>query len=135
MSASVSATTFGLDSAAAARATTSSSPRTYVASPPVPRTPGECDHLLDVTRTRMLSPDARPFFARQLARFLGAESTVWSRERREALREVLAADGAVAWGEALTSERILHACRLPPAQPFSKSSVALWMSRPTPVPL
>jgi len=91
MSASLSATTFGLNAVAATRAT--SSPRTYVASLPVPRTADECDHLLEVTRRRMLSPEARPFFARELARFLGAESTVWSRERRETLREVLAAAG------------------------------------------
>lgn len=91
MTISASASTLFVESVLAARA--GASPKTFYPPLPVPRTASECDHLLEATRRRMRSPEARPFFARELARFLGAGSSVWSQERREMLRTVLAEAG------------------------------------------
>lgn len=70
-----------------------SSPRTYLSPLAVPQTETEADALLDAMRRRLRIPEYRRFFARELARFIGANSTVWSAARRAALRNVLASAG------------------------------------------
>lgn len=60
---------------------------------PIPRTGEDCERLLEQARSRMRVAEVRLHFAKELSRFLGAGSAVWTSARREALQELLASAG------------------------------------------
>lgn len=72
---------------------TFSSSRTDAPALPVPKTGEAADDMLTFTRDRLRGPEGGRI-ARELARFLGANSAVWTWSRREALRELLVSVGA-----------------------------------------
>lgn len=59
---------------------------------PVPTSGQACDDMLAFTRDRLRGPEGDRI-ARDLARFLGANSSVWTWPRRENLRSLLASVG------------------------------------------
>lgn len=69
------------------------SPRTFGLTVAIPRTGEECDRLLVQARIRMRMPEMRAPFAKELARFLGAGSTVWTMDRRHSLHVLLESAG------------------------------------------
>lgn len=71
------------------------SARTYREELPVPKSEAACRRLLAETKKRMVDPAETPFFAGQLARFLGVNSSAWSWERRVELRGLLVAAGEI----------------------------------------
>ncbi len=84
------------ESRGASSVSETASPRTYSASFSIPTTGEDCDRLLAAARHHMRRLEHQPALAKELARFLGANSSVWSVKRRTELRHLLAeADGAV----------------------------------------
>jgi HEAT repeat protein len=79
------------------------SPRTFSVTMAIPTTGDECERLLDQAAHRMRNPEARALFARELARFLGAASSVWTAERRARLRRLLQTAGDEALGPILAT--------------------------------
>jgi hypothetical protein len=57
---------------------------------PVPLDEAECERLLRVAERKLRSAETRRTTLMQLARFLGASSRVWTRDRRMQLSELLA---------------------------------------------
>ncbi len=70
---------------------------------PVPMTDVECDAVLAqaTSRLKYLPESAREELLTDLARFLGASSRVWTAERRQALRSLLARNDVAGVGAAL----------------------------------
>lgn len=81
----------------------SASPGTFRPRLFIPRTTDECDRLLESAKSVMRMPMAeiRRDLVSELARFLGARSSVWTTNRRETLSGLIASAGEDAIGPVL----------------------------------